>query len=318
VDHFVDLHEGLPPQALTCEAYEGPVGRVKNLGRITAIEYRKQTLKGLETYWHPFAPHAQPRVGLDQRGKPVIWAGRYRVRTGGITDRGARSVEPEFIPRNPQSLSDLGILQWIRYDSGNGEQTLRFSAREMLAHDEHGHLYIQTGRPVSDAVNSIHEGNMRKKIAKRNPVKFQNRSGTAQRELIDVITGVAFVGAAALGVTELSARFLPATLTGYKRAGTQLAAGLGLAAAASRFPIVPDEITLGLGVAGVVAGGATAIRQWQTQREINALKERTGSPAPGTGVAGGTSGAGYASLGAGGMPPGYYGINRAGCAVGYR
>lgn len=307
VDHFTDLHEGLPPQSVACGKYDRPVGIVRSMGRITAIRYRKRTPKGMEAYWHPFASHAQPLIGLDQRGKVVIWAGRYRVRTGGITDRALRNVEAEFIPRNPKSLSDLGILEWIRYDPTNedearfhlhtgrpvsnaiGEhrsQTLRFSARSMLAHDEQGNLHV---------LSTAHEENS---MAKKNPVGIQSRKGGAKNEIMDVVAASVFIGVTAAVYHEATTRLLPMTLTGYKRAGVQLAAGLGLAAAGASID-APSEVVLGLGASGVISGGLGALSEWQARRAM-------------------TNAGGYAQLGPGGMPAGYSRINRAGCAVGIR
>lgn len=304
-DHFTDLHEGLSPVAVTCGEYQAPSGRIRTLGRITAIQYRKRTPKGLETYWHPFAPHAQPRIGLDQRGKVVIWAGRYRVLTGGITDRSPRTVQPESIPRKPRSLSDLGIIEWIRYDAtndnlhtgrpvsnaigGHRSQTLRFSARSMLAHDEQGNLHV---------ISTAHEEDS--SMAKRNPVSITNKKNGAKNQISDALMASALVGITVGVFNEAAVRLTPVSLQGYQRAAAQLLAGLGLAAIGAKMQ-APGELILGLGAGGIATGGIGAVHEWQSRR----LAARQ---APG----------GYAQLGPGGMPVGYSRINRAGCAVGVR
>jgi hypothetical protein len=308
VDHFTDLHEGSRPRSVTCGEYSAPSGRIRTLGRITAIQYRKRTPKGLETYWHPFAVHAQPRIGLDQRGKVVIWAGRYRVLTGGITDRSRSSVKPESLPRKPASLSDLGIIEWIRYDVTHGNlhtgrpvsnaigehsersQTLRFSARSLLAHDEQGNLHV---------LGTAHEE--KSTMAKRNPVNIVSKKpGGAKNEIADVLMAGLLVGGTVAIFNEAAVRLTPAGLLGYKRAAAQLVAGLGLAAVGAKMN-APAELVLGLGAGGVATGGIGAVHEWQMRR-------LTAAQAPG----------GYAQLGPGGMPVGYSRLNRAGCAVGTR
>jgi hypothetical protein len=298
VDHFTALHEGFPPASITCATYQEPKGPYRTLGRITEIQYAKRTPKGLERYWHPFKPFAQPMAALDRHGNLVIWAGRYRVRTGGITDRARENVEAEFIPRKPESLSDLGTLQWIRYDSLHGEsrpRTLRFSARDVLTYDEHGNLYVV--KPTREV--EMRRYSSRRGRGKRNPIEIRSGKGHEKAHFVDLAKASAGIGISTALWGEVASRLTPMSLTGYSRAGVQLIAGLGAAAiSAAVFPKLP-ELALGIGAGGVIQGVVGGYNTYRAQRLI-------------------TNPGGAAQLGPEGLPFNYAQVGRASCAVGVR
>jgi len=288
VQHFTTLHEGLPPAQLSCERFRGPAGKVRPIGRATLVRYAKLTPKGVEAYFHPFEPHAQPKLGLDANGTPVFWAGRYHVLDGGITDRSPRSVRPERIPRNPRSLADLGVLEWIEYDPGNGQspKTLRPSRRHLLVHDERGNMY---------AIPTQREENMRKH-AKRNPLAFTGQKG-GDASGSDIVMAFILVGAGQAVVSELLGA-LPPRINGYKRPLVQAALGMGLGYFSAKSDVVPREVALSLGATGALVGLLGTKEQFMLQRAAGASLRGSGAP-----------------LGPGGLPAGYNQISRAQCAV---
>jgi hypothetical protein len=288
VQHFTTLHEGLPPAQLSCERFRGPSGKVRPIGRATLVRYLKLTPKGLEPYFHPFEPHAQPKLGLDAKRTPVFWAGRYRVLDGGITDRSPRSVRPEHIPRNPRSLADLGVLEWIEYDPGNGQRpkTLRVSPRHLLVHDEQGNMY---------AIPTQREEIM-KKYGKKNPLAITGQRG-GDASPGDILMAFILVGAGEAVASELLGA-LPPRINGYKRPLVQAALGMGLGYFAAKSDAIPREVALSLGATGALMGLLGTKNEFLLQRAAGASLRGSGAP-----------------LGPGGLPPGYAPISRAQCAV---
>ena len=287
MQHFTTLHEGLAPAQLTCEAFHGPAQPVRPIGRATVVRYRKRTLKGFEPYWHPFAEHAQPKLGIDAAGLPVFWTGRYRVLDGGITDRPPRSVRPESLPSNPKSLADLGVLQSIEYDPGGGQRprTLRAPSRSLLVHDERGNLYVM---PT--------EENM-KKYGKRNPLEIKGHGGHSASPS-DILMAFVLVGAGEAVASELLSA-LPPRISGYKRPLVQAALGMGLGYFAAKTESIPNEVAMSLGATGALLGLLGVKEQFMLQRAAGATYR------PG----------GAAALGPGGLPAGYTPVSRAQCAV---
>lgn len=276
----------MAPAQLSCEAVRGPAHPVRPIGRATAIQYLKRTPKGLEKYWHPFEPHAQPKLGVDAHGIPAFWAGRYRVLDGGITDRSPRSVRPESLPTNPKSLADLGLLQWIEYDPGGGQRskTLRAPSRSLLVHDEQGNLYVM---PTEETM---------KKYGKKNPLEIRGHAGQATPG--DILMAFVLVGAGEAVATELLSA-LPPKISGYKRPLIQAALGMGLGYFAAKTESIPNEVALSLGASGAVLGLLGVKNEFMLQRAAGATYR------PG----------GAAALGPGGLPQGYAPISRAQCAV---
>lgn len=289
MQHFTTLHEGMTPARLSCETFRGPTHPVRPLGRATAVQYLKRTPKGLEKYWHPWAEHAQPKLGVDAEGFPVFWSGRFHVLDGGITDRSPRAVRTESIPRNPKSLADLGLLQWIEYDPGGGQRskTLRAPSRSLLVHDEQGNLYVM---PTAG------EENMKKKYGKRNPLEIKGHGGHATPS--DILMTFVLVGAGEAVATELLSA-LPPKISGYKRPLIQAALGMGLGYFAAKTDSIPNEVALSLGASGAVLGLLGVKNEFMLQRAAGAQYR------PG----------GAAALGPGGLPQGYSPISRAQCAV---
>jgi len=294
--HFTRLHEGFAPASITCADYTEPVRPYQVLGRITEIQYLKRTPKGLERYWHPFAPYAQPKVGLDARKRPIIWAGRYSVRTGGITDHARENVVPEFLPRKPSLLSDLGTLEYIRYDSlygGSRPKTLRFSARDVLVHDEQGNLYIV--RPTTEVEMRRHSSRRHHK-GKKNPVEIKSAHGGHKPEFMDLAKAGAAIGLTTVAWGEISSRITPGSLTGYTRALVQGVGGMFVAKLAADFTPKMPEIPLGIASTAAVQAIVGVVNTYRAQRLI-------------------TNPSGAAALGPGGMPAGYAPVNRGACAV---
>lgn len=311
---FTALHEGLPPDSVRCQTYRGPVAPIRKLGRVTEIQYRKAVLDGRYPYHHPFAPHAQPWLGIDAQGAPVLWSGRYTVTTHGIEDRSPSKVQSERLPGIPKTLAQLGTLEFIRYasieDGVTRVRSWRFTGPVTLEHDPLGHLHVlhRSARikPQQRTIEMAH----RKGHRRHNPLKLE---GGALGKVAYPVVGAGVVGAAAI---ELTNRLLSAPgangsprLAGYKKAGVEIAAGVLGAFLLSRTK-APGEVVLGIG-AGLFSLGALDVFHTFQANRIMASASATTPPVGGTA-------AGHYAIGAGGLPQGYYGVNRAGCAVGRR
>lgn len=84
---YTALHEGLAPSSIRSVRTPKPTRVRIDLGRATAIEYDKKTLKGVEGFRHDFAPGAGPMLQHDETGRLHASGGRYHVTTHGIEDR---------------------------------------------------------------------------------------------------------------------------------------------------------------------------------------------------------------------------------------
>lgn len=298
---FTELHEGLTPDTVSCQAYKGPVSPVRNLGRMTDIQYKKAVTDGQYSYHHPFAKHAQPMVGLDRSGNLVIYAGRYRVIVNekeiGVKDLPASRIKPEWVPGAPKSLMRLGTLEWIRYasnDSGNVE-TLKFSPKTTVDHDENGYLHVR-GRANEETKTMARKRNGRR----RNPVSLIGKNDVGK--IVIPVLGVAAVGAAAMeGASRLSGMKNAAGvlyLDGYKKAAAEVIGGVLAAWALSKVRVMPAEVILGVGSSVASMGFLHGVQTWQMQSSLPAATQP-----------------GQYAIGPGALPQNYYAVNRAGCAV---
>jgi hypothetical protein len=160
---YTELHEGLSPSRFSCEPIPARARTTKGVGRITEIQYRKNTTENVSAqsgrpldgqaphYHHPFAEHAQPKIAVDERGGLRIFRGRYVVTTHGIEDLPKTRIRRESLPADPKNLVDLGKLEWIKYKTDDGQENeIRFPQHTppTLSHDERGDLHVLGGRYV--------------------------------------------------------------------------------------------------------------------------------------------------------------------------
>lgn len=301
VQEFTELHEGLPPDKISCEKYRGPALPVVPEGRVVQIDYDKLVPYGKQWYYHPIKVESQPVIGFDRNKLPVVYGGRIHVTTHGIEDIDSSRDTREFIPSRPQSLTVFGRLRQIRYKprSASRIETWKPSRFLALAHDEQGTLHIIPER--------IHEG--KHMARRRSSRKGARRNPTASA--LSTAGQVAFVGLGAAAVAGIADHFLAPQFQGYKLAAAEIGSGLVLGIAAKAMGAKP-AIVGSLGVGPVVVGGLRAYEEYQRQATL-------GVPAN-TGTGTGSSTAPGAKPGAyvlmpGGMPQGYYPVTRQTCAV---
>lgn len=316
---FTELHEGLSPNSFQCEFYQPPVFPIRRLGRVVQIDYDKRTPDGSQWYYHPIILQSQPLLGFDRRGVPVVYAGKIHVTTRGIEDVPARQQQREHMPSRPKVLSVFGRLRQIRYQPGNAQhvETWKPTRSLDLAHDERGELHILNAAPGENTMahRRSHRKHHRGSHRRRNPIEF---TGDKEKRsfLRPIVPTVAVgVGAAiAAGVADaLLSKPDPMTglpkLSGYKRAGAEAAAGLGLAIISHAVKL-PPVVTLAVGVGPVAVGSKTAYDTFRASQAQHQLMGGTQTPntlqTPATGMA---------ALMPGGLPAAYYGVNRATCGV---
>jgi hypothetical protein len=313
------LHEGLPMRQFVREAPVARPGRVRPLGRLEAIVYEKDVPEGPggsakgERYKHPFAPYAQPMLGVDARGKLHVLSGRFVVTTHGIEDRAPRHVAQERLPSTrPRGLVTLGKLERIQYrNAATGEsETIEFIGpqRPVLAHDTSGTaLYALHGR-YSIEVKENTMARRRRSRTRKNPFAIlrANPSGGSVVQQAQSV-GMNAVVNAVLGVATIvaleKAAQVPAIATRltnpYGKAAAK--AAVGIAAGVALMRAMPTKKGIG---AAVAVGGTTA-------GALDALHTYQSTPAAGAYLPGGQ--VGY--LPAGGVPAGFGVMNREVCGV---
>lgn len=325
---FTDLHEGLPPDEITCGFYRPLVGPVTKFGRITEIQYQKVVKDDWYDYWHPFETQASPSVGLDRLSQLVIYSGRYHVTTRGIEDLPASKVRSERVPSAPKSLTVLGNLQWIKYtwsDSGvHRVGKLTFSGRTppTLAHDETGNLHVLNSRVRTEVKNMArrkHPKKSRKHARRHNPVELTGKA------LTRVFYPAALLGAGIAVVSMASDKFLSGPkdvndlskgpkFTPYQKAMLEAGLGLALGAGASVLK-APAELTLAIAAGGVAKGALDAAAEYQFRQDPDKVaKEAAAASSALTARAvelkAKTNSGAYA-LNPGGLPQGYQAVGPA-------
>ncbi len=234
------------------------------------IRYRKLVPGGEDHFYHPFEGPAQPSLAVDENGRIHILAGRYVVTSGGIEDRESNepnnvntlSIQSEFIPKRPKTLTDLGKLESIRYKSNSSENELRFSrhAPPILSHDENGNLHVLRGQyrnPLGAEKMRRSRSHRRSRkhhsMFRMNPSSRSSSMGGGSR-IQRAILGSLVVGSVAsmtiVGLDVLLTKFAP-TLTGDMRAAAKIA--LGVLGAVVIGPSNP-AIATGVGAGGVADG----------------------------------------------------------------
>ena len=150
-ERYTALHEGLAPKRYHTVEAPTPTGAVRPIGRIVEIQYRKAIPGTSPNYWHPFAPHAQPRFGIDTRGRLFVWSGRYVVTDHGIEDRPRHQTKKERLPTPPEALINLGTLQWIKYAVDHDDGSREYGVYEFdrgaptIERDRRGDLFVLGG-----------------------------------------------------------------------------------------------------------------------------------------------------------------------------
>jgi hypothetical protein len=315
---YTDLHEGQAPDRMLSETVPARPSRLWTIGRITAIQYRKIVPGEEPSYKHDFAPHAQPLLARDERGKLWIFRGKYVVSDEdklGITDLPRAKQSPESLPHSAKNFVDLGKLEWIRYRrdyAGRRETgTLDFdgATAPVLAHHA-GDLWLLRGNYKNLEGT---ETNMAK-VARANPA--QATMSEKSKAVIYSAAGVGGVGlVTVLGMNMLLPKVIkdpavtaPATgvtlaqraKTEYKRAAAEI--GVGLLAAVGVFLGVKAEGTAGhvaatvsggIGAGAVIGGGMRLVGAYKLSKLPNA---ETAYVPPGSAV----------------LPPGYVSLGSKG------
>lgn len=301
-DVYTALHEGRPPERFIEEPIPRRPRRVEVIGRITEIQYWKLVPSGEDRMWHPFAEHAQPKLGIDESGRFHIYAGRYVVTDRGIEDRKQSSIQSEFLPNKPRSLTDIGKLEWIKYQwydqSSIQTDEILFSqhASPILSHDENGNLHVlrgskQTG--VETMARSRSRSHRRHRGYRRNPTEMGSGS-RLQRAMLGALV-VGSIGAATIVSLDMLLARWP-TLTGATKAFVKI--GIGVAGATLLGKYVPPAVAVGIGAGGVTDGALDLWTIYGAPR-LAAMNTPATNPAPGMRA----------------LPAGYAPFSAASCAV---
>lgn len=283
---YTALHEGRPPGKIFWEPYPAKDARVAPRARLMEIQYEKLIPADDPSYWHPYAPHAQPALGVDGRGEIRVWAGRYHTTNRGIEDLSRAKQTREHLPGLPNSLVDLGKLEWIKYkwsyrgrehigiisfnrakNPRGGFPVIQFTTGEapVVAHDEHGDLHFIRGNyriprtwiQAHGAEAHMAHGAMHHAM-RANPSERMGKNlsaGERAKRLIMgalIVGGVGTVGGIALNMG--IQRFAPATWSPNVRAAVTIVGGVGLGLlAAYAVPKYP-AVAAGFAVGGAVLG----------------------------------------------------------------
>lgn len=263
-DTYTELHEGLPPGKMIPDQRLAGVPRVLfTLGRATQIQYAKPIPNDEPSYGHPFAPHAQPQIWLNESGTRIgLLHGRYKTTTRGIEDRKPTKVEPETLPIFPKKLIDLGRLEKLGYTGKTGSRTRSGTfdfgtAGPTVAHDERGDLWFFGGH------YKLPRGKHMRRVMRANP------NGATTTEEAKAVVFSAFEVGSVVAVTYLGMNYLGTMLNtkpdhtprlgAYPYAAAYAVTGLAVAAAVFVFgkqSSLAAKISAGIG-AGAVAGGLT-------------------------------------------------------------
>jgi hypothetical protein len=291
---YTALHEGRAPDRFIQEPVPRRPRRVNILGRMTAIQYYKLVVDGEYRYNHPFDENtpllsefelnAAPTIGVDERGKLVIFAGRYIVTDRGIEDRKPSQIQSEYLPGKPKYLTDLGTLQFVDYLSESGSKRITFPNHRgpVISHDQNGNLHCLRGQYTikdiklgDDSARSQPRRNPRSS-EKQRETKIMARHRSRRHRRHSFLSGLrhnpasskmsgrsvsrALMGTAAVGLTAAATmvaldlgftRFAPAT-TDWKRSVGKIAIGVGAAVLLAKF--VPPSVAAGIGAGGVIDG----------------------------------------------------------------
>jgi len=331
LDFYTELHEGLEPRHAFKQKVQEKPPVIDIKGRIVEIQYLKKTTDGEHHYWHPFEPHARPKFGLDQRGNPWIYQGRYVVTTHGIEDLPEGQVRAERLPSIPKELTDLGKLEWIKYKSdGERTHTIRFPSNPTIARDESGNLHVLTkekkmakrsrrgSRSHSMFASSKHS---RKHGAKRRHYENPAKGGG---KAMEAVKGAAVLGAVGVGTLLLMNYGIEKYNTSRITAGStpwsenmsaaiEIGVGLGGAALIGMYwkGTTGATAAAGVGAGGVIAGLQRMYDNYRLQQLRNALTQGAGASG-----ASGASGAAPANRALpAGIPQSYSARTRQSCAA---
>lgn len=302
---FTELHEGLPPDKVSCEEYRGPASPIRREGQVVQIDYDKLIPYGKQWYYHPIDENSQPTLAFDRNGLPVVYGGRIHVTTHGIEDLDSSRQRREFIPKKPRSLSLFGRLRQIRYKpkSASRIQTWKPTRFLALAHDEQGTLHIIPERILHEG-NQMARRSYRKHARRRNPP--QSMVATAG-QVVGVGLGTAFVA----GIADY---YLAPRFGGYKLAAADVGVGIAAALLAKSLGAKSAVVAVA-GVGPVAVGGLRGYEEYQRQKTLapkSSVGNGTGTLAPGS--APGPNAANRVLM-PGGMPANYYPVSRQSCAV---
>jgi hypothetical protein len=257
---YRELHEGRGPDRFVRQRVaKARAGR--RLGRVTAIQYRKRTLEStVPHYHHPYGEGARPVLSVD-RGNPVIWSGRSVVTTHGIEDLPASHQRGDRPPPLPRQLTDIGTLEWLEYESDDGQVhrlSFPFKGAPTIAHDERGNVHVVGGTVALKAQGEevMRHRHGRRRHVRRNPIEAsqqKTKSALMQALIVGTVAATTIVG---LDYLFRQVSFLASLSSTVKNL---LRIGIGVGGAVLLAKRAPS-IASGIGVGGVFDG---AIGFWQ-------------------------------------------------------